>query len=71
MIAKLHDLFHYLSYGLALILTFIGLKMLLMKIVHISTGLSLIVVFVLLFLAIMLSVIFPPKHVVIDVDKKN
>ncbi len=71
VIAKVHDLFHYLSYGLALILTFIGLKMLLMHVVHISIGWSLLTVFVILGLSILLSIMFPPKHVVIDVDKKK
>jgi len=71
VIAKVHDLFHYLSYGLALILTFIGAKMLLMKVIHISIGLSLFIVFALLFISIALSILFPPKNVVIDVDKKK
>ncbi|MGV8086809.1 MAG: TerC/Alx family metal homeostasis membrane protein [Candidatus Woesearchaeota archaeon] len=64
VIAKVHDLFHYLNYGLALILAFIGLKMLLMKIVHISTAYSLGVVFVLLLVSVIASILFPPKCIV-------
>jgi tellurite resistance protein TerC len=68
VIAKVHDLFHYLSYGLALILTFIGAKMLLMKVIHISVALSLVVVFVLLFVSIAVSILFPQKC---KIDKLN
>jgi tellurite resistance protein TerC len=70
VIAKVHDLFHYLSYGLAVILAFIGAKMLLMDFVHITTATSLIVVFALLVLAIVCSIIFPPKVEKITVKKK-
>jgi len=61
VIAKIHDMFVYLSYGLALILTFIGVKMLLMDFVHISIVLSLVVVFSILGLSILLSILFKPK----------
>ncbi|MGV8162855.1 MAG: TerC family protein [Candidatus Nanoarchaeia archaeon] len=57
VIAKVHDMFQYLSYGLALILGFIGVKMLIMDWIHISIGWSLAVVFSLLALSIVGSLI--------------
>lgn len=62
VIAKVHDMFHYLQYGLAFILVFIGVKMLIMDLVHIPIGISLGVVFATLFIAIVGSLVFPPKH---------
>jgi tellurite resistance protein TerC len=61
VIAKIHDMFKYLNYGLALILTFIGVKMLIMEWVHISIGLSLAIVFSLLALSIVASLLFANK----------
>jgi tellurite resistance protein TerC len=61
VIAKIHDLFHYLNYGLATILAFIGIKMIIMDWVHISTAKSLIVIFGVLTISIILSIMFPPK----------
>lgn len=54
--------FAYLKTGLAILLTFIGVKMLLgiLKI-HISTGVSLIVILGILTLSIVASIVFPPK----------
>ncbi len=49
------NLFVYLRYGLALILAFIGCKMLLSGVVHISTGFSLIVVTIVLAVTIAAS----------------
>ncbi|MFA6073423.1 MAG: TerC family protein [Candidatus Woesearchaeota archaeon] len=71
VIAKIHDTFKYLSYGLALILTFIGVKMIIMDWVHISIGTSLIVVFSLLALSIVLSLIFGKKQTQLEQKKKN
>jgi tellurite resistance protein TerC len=58
------DKFHYLKTGLAVLLTFIGAKMLLHGIFHISigTGASLIVVVGILLLSVVLSLVFPKKH---------
>jgi len=61
VIAKVHDLFHYLSYGLAMILTFIGIKMIIMDYLYISTMVSLIVVFSILALSVGASLVFPKK----------
>lgn len=62
VIAKVHDMFHYLNYGIALILIFIGLKMLLKDFVHISIIVSLLVVGLMLATSIIVSLIFPQKH---------
>jgi len=61
VIAKVHDMFHYLNYGLAIILTFIGIKMLIMDYVYISTMVSLIVVFSILAISVGVSLAFPVK----------
>ncbi len=56
-LAGMMDLFHYLSHGLAIILTFVGLKMLLAEVVHISIGLALGVVGIVLLIAVVASVL--------------
>jgi tellurite resistance protein TerC len=56
-LAGMMHLFHYLSHGLAIILTFVGLKMLLADYVHISIGLALGVVGFVLLVAIVASLL--------------
>jgi len=51
----------FLRYGLALVLAFIGLKMLAHDLYHISTGTSLSVIASVLGCSIMMSLIIPPK----------
>jgi tellurite resistance protein TerC len=51
------DKFHYLKTGLSIILVFVGIKMLLSNVVHISTVLSLIVILVVLAFAIGASMV--------------
>lgn len=51
------DKFHYLKMGLSIILVFIGIKMLIAGVVHISTVLSLIVILVILAIAIGASMV--------------
>lgn len=53
--------FHYLKYGLAVILTFIGVKMVLIHYIHIPILLSLMVIFFTLTITVLLSLAFPPK----------
>lgn len=60
LLEGLHEKFHLLSYGLALILGFIGTKMLLMDIFHLSITLSLGVTFSILVGAIILSLYIKP-----------
>lgn len=51
--------FYLLKYGLSLVLTFVGVKMLLSDVAHIDTGISLGVVGGVLILSIVLSLLFP------------
>ena len=55
-------LFHYLHYGLSLILIFIGSKLLLSEVYHMSMGLSLGVVGVILTLSVVASLLFPKQE---------
>lgn len=61
LLAGLHERFHLLSYGLAIILGFIGAKMLLMDILHISVVWSLSVTLTILVASIILSLYVKPK----------
>ncbi|WP_022825910.1 TerC family protein [Hymenobacter norwichensis] len=54
-------LFHYLHYGLSLILVFIGGKLLLSEVIHLSMGISLGVVGTILALSIAASLLFPKQ----------
>jgi len=58
VIAKVHELFRYLNYGLAFILFFIGAKMVFKDFIHISLPISLGVVFAALAISIIASLIF-------------
>lgn len=61
LLADVADRFHFLKYGLALVLCFIGAKMLLMDIYKIPITLALIVVAIILALSICASLIINPK----------
>jgi len=54
-------LFRYLNYGLAAILGFIGIKLVLHDVTHIPTGLSLGVICSILVLATLASILIPKK----------
>ena len=54
--------FHYLKYGLGLVLAFVGLKMLLSDFWHMPITWSLGVILALLTGAVAASWLFPPKH---------
>ena len=56
-LANLMDKFKYLKFGLAVVLFFIGIKMLIADIFHISITLSLIVVASLIFISVIISLI--------------
>ncbi|MCB0416068.1 MAG: TerC family protein [Bdellovibrionales bacterium] len=58
-VSGLMDIFHFLQYGLAAILTFVGVKMLLTDIYPIPTGLALGVILGILTLSIVASKIWP------------
>ncbi len=58
-LAGLIGLFHYLRYGLAAVLTFIGAKMLLSDIIHLPIALALAIVLGVLGLSVLASLLFP------------
>lgn len=49
------DIFHYLKYGLAVILIFIGVKMLISHYYHMPVGITMAVIFGVLFVSVLLS----------------
>ena len=61
-LAGLMDIFHYLNYGLAVILSFIGVKMVLSGWVHIPTGWALGMVASVLALSVIASLIWPKRE---------
>lgn len=66
MLESVMDKFYYLKVGLAVLLCFIGVKMLLPFLFHgvtIGTGTSLIVIVLILVLSIVMSIFFPPKKI--------
>jgi tellurite resistance protein TerC len=65
-LAGVMRIFHYLHYGLALILMFVGLKMTLTEFYKISIYESLLVIFFILTVSIITSAIAPKKQIVID-----
>src|ERR1700744_5648053 len=59
------DKFHYLKVGLAALLTFIGLKMLAgdyAEKIGLTTGISLLIILVILTISVTASLLFPKKH---------
>lgn len=61
LLADVADRFHLLKYGLALVLTFIGVKMLLVKVFHVPVTVSLAVVFAVIGGSVIASLVFPKK----------
>jgi len=64
MLESVMDKFYYLKVGLAVLLTFIGVKMILPFVFpdfHISTAASLFVILGILLVSILASILFPPK----------
>lgn len=62
LLADIADRFVFLHYGLAFVLSFIGIKMLIMKWVHIPVGVSLSVVFSALAIAVIASLVHSKKQ---------
>lgn len=60
-LAGIMGLFHYLHYGLSVILVFVGLKMMVVDFYKIPVEYSLLVVLGILILSIILSKMYPPK----------
>ena len=63
-LAGMMELFHYLHYGLAVILTFIGIKMLISNFFHLPTALALGVVAGVLAISVGASLMWPKKTAV-------
>jgi tellurite resistance protein TerC len=63
-LAGMMELFHFLHYGLAIILSFIGVKMLLSNFYHLPTAVALGVVGGVLMLSVVASIVFPKKAAV-------
>jgi len=62
LLAELIDRFRFLSYGLGLVLIFVGLKMLTHRLIAVPIELSLGLVVVILLVSIGLSLLIPPKE---------
>jgi tellurite resistance protein TerC len=60
-LAGIMRLFHYLPYGLSLILVFVGIKMLLVDIYKIPIGIALGTVAAVLAISVVASILYPPK----------
>ncbi len=60
-LAGIMGLFHYLHYGLSVILVFVGAKMMLVDLYKIPIELSLAVIMMILVISVVLSKMFPPK----------
>ena len=61
LLADVADRFHLLRYGLAIVLSFIGMKLLLLKVYHIPVAVSLGVVFSVITASVIASLMFPKK----------
>jgi tellurite resistance protein TerC len=61
-LSGLMKLFHYLNYGLAVVLMFIGAKMLVAVRYQVPTWVALVVIAVVLGLSVLVSVVFPQKE---------
>ena len=61
LLAGMADRFHLLRYGLAIVLSFIGMKLLLLKVYHIPVAVSLGVVFSVITASVIASLMFPKK----------
>lgn len=66
VLVNVMSLFRYLKHGVAVILAFVGIKMLLMDVYKVSTPISLLVIVVILSLSIAASKLIPQKE-----DRKN
>lgn len=71
LLAGVIDQFRFLRYGLAFILTFVGVKMLISDSVHIPTVLSLLVVAGGLVVTVLLSLLFPGHAVSTERDRRH
>jgi len=61
-LAGIMKIFRFLNYGLAVILSFVGVKMLISGFYEISTSISLLVICVVLTLSVLVSIFFPEEE---------
>lgn len=64
-------LFHYLHYGLAFILTYIGVKMLLENVIHISTFFTLGLIIVTLTISVVFSILYPKEEEELEIPERK
>ncbi len=69
-ISGLMKLFHYLQYGLAVILGFVGIKMLITDLYKINIGASLVVIAAVIALSIITSLLWPKEEPLIISEEK-
>jgi len=69
-LAGMMKLFHYLNYGLSVVLIFIGIKMLLPERYHIPTWVALAVIAGVLAISVIASLLFPRREEA-DKDKPS
>lgn len=62
LLANSMEMFSYLKYGLGIILSFIGLKMILSDFIHIDSTLSLVIVLSILIISILISIFKPSQN---------
>ncbi len=62
LLAGVIEKFHHLHYGLAVVLTFVGVKMLISGYYHVNTLVSLAVIFLALGVSVVTSLMFPKKE---------
>jgi len=65
-LAGLMTLFHYINYGLAVILSFIGIKLLISGFYEIDVKYALLFVATILILSVVISILFPKKEALIE-----
>jgi tellurite resistance protein TerC len=70
-LAGVMNMFHYLKLGLAIILCFVGLKMVLSDIFHVPIGIALAVIAGVLTLSVVASIIWPEKPEEIEEREKK
>lgn len=67
-LAAVIELFHFLKYGLSVVLAFVGVKMILSDIYHIPTVISLGVITGILLISIIISLVVPAPHESVEED---
>ena len=61
-LAGITKYFHYLKYGLATVLMFVGMKMVMVDYYKVPTEISLAVIAIILAVSVLASILYPPKE---------